>query len=600
MQKENLSTLINEIKDDITAGMKKYNIPGMSVALISKDGIVWAEGFGFIDRNKTREVDSNTLFWIGSLAKAYTATAFLLAVQDGLVSLDDPLIEYYPEFNWNTKFGDKEREKITLRHLLTHRSGLQHFTQTTEPGAEELFSFEKYISKINDSWQKFPVGERHSYSYSNAGYDLIPFVLQRITGMKFSDYVKKKIYEPLGMSRSIIGTVNVLGNANWAKGHENDSEFDSAKFISPSIGAAGHYSSLNDMSKFVKMHLNNGIVDGKEFLKQELLEEVYTIPFAEEHELSTIGMGLGVVKNKYEGRLMLTFFGDGDGCFCGHRFIPELGIGLLLECNQIVDTMPFIVEIAEKIMSGLVKERLGEVPEDVTINDKVQLPPPTELEIEKLERLQGKYISRMMMDINIELEDQNLIFNYKGEEINLESHSENIFSTKVFPIIEFLKDEDGRPVKLKAIDSTGRIAILDYDSGPLNEKGPNKEEWKKFSNLYRFDFSSFCFYSYAIIKNGYLHLLTTMGSKDFRLNEFRDNVFFTADGQDVVFEKDRMSMPSSIWVKDDLDVENIIKLTEESPSDIRTNKQSLRELEEILRWIGKETEADKISSLIVD
>ncbi|MHA1217424.1 MAG: serine hydrolase domain-containing protein, partial [Candidatus Heimdallarchaeaceae archaeon] len=366
---------------------------------------------------------------------------------------------------------------------------------------------------------------------------------------------KKKIYEPLGMSRSIIGTVNVLGNANWAKGHENDSEFDSAKFISPSIGAAGHYSSLNDMSKFVKMHLNNGIVDGKEFLKQELLEEVYTIPFAEEHELSTIGMGLGVVKNKYEGRLMLTFFGDGDGCFCGHRFIPELGIGLLLECNQIVDTMPFIVEIAEKIMSGLVKERLGEVPEDVTINDKVQLSPPTELEIEKLERLQGKYISRMMMDINIELEDQNLIFNYKGEEINLESHSENIFSTKVFPIIEFLKDEDGRPVKLKAIDSTGRIAILDYDSGPLDEKGPNKEEWKKFSNLYRFDFSSFCFYSYAIIKNGYLHLLTTMGSKDFRLNEFRDNVFFTADGQDVVFEKDRMSMPSSIWVKDDLDVE---------------------------------------------
>ncbi|MHA1219671.1 MAG: serine hydrolase domain-containing protein, partial [Candidatus Heimdallarchaeaceae archaeon] len=227
MQKENLSSLINEIKDDITAGMKKYNIPGMSVALISKDGIVWAEGFGFIDRNKTREVDSNTLFWIGSLAKAYTATAFLLAVQDGLVSLDDPLIEYYPEFNWNTRFGDKEREKITLRHLLTHRSGLQHFTQTTEPGAEELFSFEKYISKINDSWQKFPVGERHSYSYSNAGYDLIPFVLQRITGMKFSDYVKKKIYEPLGMSRSIIGTVNVLGNANWAKGHENDSEFDS-------------------------------------------------------------------------------------------------------------------------------------------------------------------------------------------------------------------------------------------------------------------------------------------------------------------------------------------------------------------------------------
>ena len=600
MQKENLSTLINEIKDNIASNMKEYNIPGMSVALVSKDGIVWTEGFGFIDRNKTREVDSDTLFWIGSLAKAYTATAFLLAVQDGLVNIDDPLVKYYPEFNWNTRFGDKEREKITLRHLLTHRSGLQHFTQTKEPEEEGLFSFEKYISKINESWQKYPVGERHSYSYSNAGYDLVPFVLQRITGMKFSDYVKKKIYEPLGMSRSIIGTANVLGNANWAKGHENESEFDSAKFISPFIGAAGHYSSVNDMSKFVKMHLNNGIVNGKVFLKQELLEELYTIPFAEEYELSTIGMGLGVVKNKYDGRLMLSFFGDGDGCFCGHRFIPELGIGLLLECNQIVDTMPVIAEIAEKIMSGLVKERLGEVPEDVTINDKIQLPPQTKLDTENLERLQGTYISRMMMDINIELKDQNLMFNYRGKEISLESHSECIFSSKVLPIIKFFKDDDGRPIKLKTIDSTGKIEILDYDSGPLDEKGPNKEEWKKFSNLYRLDFSSFCFYSYTIIKNGYLHLLTTMGSKDFRLNEFRDNVFFTADGQDVVFEEDRMSMSSSIWVKDDVDVEKIIRLTEESPSDTRTNKQSLRELEEILRWIGKESEADRICELIVD
>ena len=206
----------------------------------------------------------------------------------------------------------------------------------------------------------------------------------------------------------------------------------------------------------------------------------------------------------------------------------------------------------------------------------------------------------MMMDINIELKDQNLMFNYRGKEISLESHSECIFSSKVLPIIKFFKDDDGRPIKLKTIDSTGKIEILDYDSGPLDEKGPNKEEWKKFSNLYRLDFSSFCFYSYTIIKNGYLHLLTTMGSKDFRLNEFRDNVFFTADGQDVVFEEDRMSMSSSIWVKDDVDVEKIIRLTEESPSDTRTNKQSLRELEEILRWIGKESEADRICELIVD
>jgi len=599
MKNKRLHVLVNEIKKDIISGMEQHNIPGMSIALVSNEGILWAEGFGYLDKDKTGKVDCDTLFWTGSLAKAYTSTAFFLAVQDGLLSLDDPLIKYYPEFNWKTRFGDKEREKITFRHLLAHRSGLQHFTQISEPGEEGLFTFEKYIDKINESWQKYPVGERHSYSYSNAGYDLIPYVLQKITDMKFSEYVKKKIYEPLGMTRSIVGTKNVLGNPNWAKGHDDDVEYDSAKYVSPHLGAAGHYSSVNDMSKFIKMFLNNGVVDGQVFLKKELLEELLTIPYVEKHELSTIGMGFGVVKNKYGGRLMLSFFGDGDGCVCGHCFIPELGIGLLLECNQINGIIPFLVELRKKIMSGLVNEVLGEVPEDVTINDKIKLPPPAKLDIEKLERLQGKYISRMM-DINIELKNEILCFSYNGEEIKLQSHSENIFSSEAFPIVEFFKDENGRPIKIKILDSTGRIAIFEYDSGPLDEIGPDKEERKKFTNLYSLDYGHFRLYSYVKIKDGNLYLFTSSGSKEFRLYEFQDNVFFTADGQNVVFEKDRMILSGEVWVEDNLDVEKNIRLVEESSDDIQTNKISLRGLEEILRWIGKEAEADKISSIIKD
>ena len=70
MKKENISTLINDIKNDIRTGMEQHNIPGMSIALVSKEGIIWSEGFGFIDKRETRKVNSDTLFRIGSLSKA--------------------------------------------------------------------------------------------------------------------------------------------------------------------------------------------------------------------------------------------------------------------------------------------------------------------------------------------------------------------------------------------------------------------------------------------------------------------------------------------------------------------------------------------------
>ena len=99
-----LEQLITEIKTDIEEGMKVYNIPGFSVAIVSRDRILWAEGFGYTDETKTRKVNPNTLFMIGSLSKAYNVNGFLRAMQKGKIHLDDKLRKYYPEFNWNTRF----------------------------------------------------------------------------------------------------------------------------------------------------------------------------------------------------------------------------------------------------------------------------------------------------------------------------------------------------------------------------------------------------------------------------------------------------------------------------------------------------------------
>ncbi|MFX0095204.1 MAG: serine hydrolase domain-containing protein [Candidatus Hodarchaeota archaeon] len=599
IDKEKLRGLISEIKDHITEGMTKFNIPGVSIGIIDKKGIIWAEGFGYTDKTKSREVNPNTLFFIGSLSKAYTATAFLLAVQEGLVKLDDPLIKYYPEFTWNSKFGEGEKEKITFRHLLTHRAGLQHFTHIREPDGEKNYTFEEYIQKISKSWQKYPVGDRHSYSYSNAGYDLVAYTLERITQMKFGDYVKKSIYFPLEMNSSVVGTKKALEIENRAHGHFRHNEYDSGKFIFPCLGAAAQYSSVNDMAKFLMMHLNEGNIGDKKFLDENLLEEMYKIHFAEENELSAIGMGFGVTKYRFSGKLIIGFFGDGDGCFNLHQFMPELGFGLLVQINQIDNTFPFVQEISNKVLSALTTLKLGESLKDITINEKIKLPNPAKVDKKLLRRLEGVYISRML-DVEIKLKGDDLLLIFQGTETVLTPHGDNIFSSPKTPYIRIVQDKKGRPKTLKIINSKGIIFIFDYDSGPLDEFGPNKEEWKKYLGVYRFNFTDFCLYSAPMIKNGHLKLITTMNSKEFNLYEYKDNIFFTADGQNIIFQKDRIIMPGSIWIKEDISVEKIKKLIEREPKNILVQKISLQEFNEILTSIGRNEEANEIKKIIED
>ncbi|GAG99122.1 unnamed protein product, partial [marine sediment metagenome] len=259
MSKVKLKQLIEELKSEIQKGMKENNIPGLSIAIVDNKGILWSDGFGYTDESKTKKVNSDTLFMIGSLSKAYNVMGFLRAMQRGLIHLDDQLIKYYPEFSWNTRFDENEIKKITFRHLLTHYSGLPHFTPTKEKGEDKYLTFDDYITKINDCWQKYPVGNR--ISYSNAGVDLAAFVLQKISGMSYAEYIEKEVYLPLGMKNSLVEPAKALKTENHARGFTEERQSIIEETITPCLGAGAQFSSVNDMAKFLMMHFNNGMVN---------------------------------------------------------------------------------------------------------------------------------------------------------------------------------------------------------------------------------------------------------------------------------------------------------------------------------------------------
>jgi hypothetical protein len=205
-----------------------------------------------------------------------------------------------------------------------------------------------------------------------------------------------------------------------------------------------------------------------------------------------------------------------------------------------------------------------------------------------------------MQDIVVKQESNQLIFNMAGQDVSLTPHSDNKFSSEAFPLVEFQKNSEGRPMTIKLVRPYGEITILDYDSGPADDTGPNRQEWQKHMALYSFDFHKFRMYSTPVIRNGHLFLLSTMNSKEYFLNEWKEDIFFTADGLNVAFSDVGFEMPASKWVRDDISVERIKKIARSNPNDIRVNKVSLAEYEEILRRTGLENEAAAVEKLKKD
>jgi len=590
---DELKAIFDEISGEISESLGKNNIPGLSISIVDKDGIVWSQGFGHTDTTKKNEVNTDTLFMIGSLSKAYTVTAFLRAVQMELISLDDPIIKYYPEFKWNTRFGKEEREKLTFRHLLTHWGGLQHNADLYKEDGSYC-DFEEYMARIKKSWQKYPVETR--FSYSNVGFDLAAYILGKISGMSFAEFMKKEVYTPLGMKRSYVQPEEALKDDNCATGHIANVATTTELTMLPELGAGAQFSCVDDMAKFLQMHFNGGKVDDEHFLSTELLDEMYTLPYPKEYQMMATGMGVGVLKFRFGGTLALSFFGDGPGYVGFHQIYPELGIGWLIQLNQVVGSFPAIVNILNKIRDPLIEWKLGEIPDDLSLEGKIDLPSEVRLDTTQLDRLAGKYISRML-DVDIENKNGFLIINLRGEEMPLQAHSDSIFSSEKLPLLEFQLDAEGRPITLSFFDMSGQITVLDYDSGPEDSVGPNRAEWKSYFGMYSFDYGTFRLYSSLVVRNGHLFLISSMNNKEYRLFESDNGIYFTADGQNVVFQDDLFLMPDLTWTRDDVTIEKMKEIHQKGIEDIRLREMSLDEYIQILEKIGDDEGVKEIQKI---
>jgi CubicO group peptidase (beta-lactamase class C family) len=244
--------------------MERNKVTGLSVALIDDKGLIWAQGFGYADKENNIPATPETIYRVASISKIFTATAIMQLAEQGRINIDESLTTYLPEFSIKTRFAGGGR--ITPRNLMTHHSGLPAnfykgiFSSNPEP-------FTMVIKELKDEYLAYSPDS--VYSYSNLGVTLLGGVIERVSGQGYAFYMKESILGPIGMDNSSFSTKTDLTAAKGYKDGDVTIELGIRD-----LPATGLLSSVVDLGRFIQMVLKGGMYSGRQIIKAETLAEM--------------------------------------------------------------------------------------------------------------------------------------------------------------------------------------------------------------------------------------------------------------------------------------------------------------------------------------
>jgi CubicO group peptidase (beta-lactamase class C family) len=271
--------------------MKELGIVGMGAAIIIDKKLAWTQGYGYADQENETPFTTSTIINIASISKTFTGVCLMKAVEEGKVSLDADINTYLPFKVVNPNFPD---EKITLRHLATHTSGLAdrypfyvdstYFYGGKKP--EDLGDFLKNYflpggkHYSSENFLKSKPGTNRDYS--NIGASLAGYIVELRTGQRLNEYAKKHIFTPLKMPNS-GWAVNEIDINKHSKLYEKkgDSIVQIQLYEGTTYPDGGVRTSVDELSKFFICLLNDGEFDNKRILKKETVAEILRFQFNE-------------------------------------------------------------------------------------------------------------------------------------------------------------------------------------------------------------------------------------------------------------------------------------------------------------------------------
>jgi len=310
----------DQADDFINAQMKMFHLHGISIAVIKNGQLLKADGYGLADDERRTPARTDTVYKIGSVSKQFIATGIILLVRDGRVGLDDPISKYIDG-------APAAWRPITVRHLLTHTSGLPDYTTSTfdyrkDYTEDELARF-AFAQKT-----EFPAGSR--WNYSNTGYALLGFIVHKVSGQFYGDVLADRVFKPLGMTTArIIDEADVIPNR--AAGYQLvDGQLKNQDWVAPKLNTTADgslYLSLRDLLVW------NAAVKRRAILKPQSWQAILTPVRLQSGKTYPYGMGWSI--DTRNGRALLNHGGAWQGfkAYIG-RYVDDK-MTVILFANQI-------------------------------------------------------------------------------------------------------------------------------------------------------------------------------------------------------------------------------------------------------------------------
>jgi CubicO group peptidase (beta-lactamase class C family) len=325
------------LDDYINKARADWEVPGLAIAIVKDDKIVFAKGYGVRKLGESTPVDEKTIFAIGSSSKAFTAASLAMLVDEGKVKWDEPATAYLKGFQLYDPYVTRE---MAVRDLLCHRSGLER-GDTLWYGSD--YDRDEILRRVR--YQKPAWSFRTRFGYNNIMFLAAGQIVPAVTGKSWDQFVKERIFTPLGMTSSSTSISALQGQDDVANPHARIAEK-----VQPipwrkidNIGPAGSINSnVVDLAQWVRLHLGEGTYQGAKLISPRSVREMHSsqminpmgtaetrgTPDAHFHSY-----GLGWFLHDYHGRKIVEHGGSIDGMIALVAMVPEEKLGLAILTN---------------------------------------------------------------------------------------------------------------------------------------------------------------------------------------------------------------------------------------------------------------------------
>lgn len=341
--------------DFLTKALQTWNVPGLGFAIVIDGEVVFADGFGYRDLEQDLPMTADSLFAVGSTTKAFTTTVLGMLVEEGKIDWDEPVAAYLPGFKL---YDPVATERLTVRDLVTHRSGLPRHDYLWYNNNE--LSRAAFVERL--AYLEPSADLRQKYQYNNLMYLTAGHLIEVITGGTWEEAVRARILEPLGMERTNFSVDASQQDADYARPYREDDDQHIETIPFRRIDAVGPAGSINssvaEMARWLRFNLNGGTVDGEALVDAVTLTDIHSPHMttgisAKRPDISPPTYGLGWGIDSYRGHRRVQHGGAIDGFLTSVMLFPDDEVGFVSFTNRRSGLPGIVNQHAADLILGL-------------------------------------------------------------------------------------------------------------------------------------------------------------------------------------------------------------------------------------------------------